>query len=110
VNQQLSPRRSPVLDPPLALSSCRINERWVNIHTHDSTLHVASNSSQINKNSARHSQSNIDFKKAMLEFERKLEKQREDLFHKYFGSTSKRPITSESSAMSMKKMLCPLVR
>ena len=93
----------------VAPSSSRINERWVNIHTHDSTSHVASNSSQINKNSARHSQSDIDFKKAMLD-QRKLEKQREDLFHKYFGSTSKMPITSESSAMSMKKMVCPLVQ
>ena len=44
----------------------------------------------------------------MLEFERKLEKQREDLFHKYFGSTSKRPITSESLAMSMKKDALPI--
>ena len=76
---------------------------YANIDAHNSTSFVASNSSQINENSARYSQSDIDFKKAMLEFERKLEKQREDLFHKYFGSTSKWPITYESSAMSMKK-------
>jgi hypothetical protein len=43
----------------------------------------------------------------MLEFERKLQKKNEDLFHKYFGSTSKRPITSKSSAMSMKKEAIP---
>jgi len=85
-----------------------INERWVNIYTHDSASYVASNLSQINKSSTRYSQSDIDFKKAMLEFKRKLEKQREDLFHKYFGSTSKRPITSESLAMSMKKDALPI--
>jgi hypothetical protein len=39
----------------------------------------------------------------MLEFERKLEKQNKDFKNKYFGSTSKRLITSKSSAMSMKK-------
>jgi hypothetical protein len=46
----------------------------VNIHTHDSTPYVASNSSQINKNSSRYSQSDIDFKRAMLEFKISLEK------------------------------------
>ena len=44
----------------------------------------------------------------MLEFERKLGKQRKDLFHKYFGSTSKWLITYESSAMSMKKEALPI--
>jgi hypothetical protein len=44
----------------------------------------------------------------MLEFERKLEKQNEDIKNKYFGSTSKRPITSKSSAMSMKKEAFPI--
>jgi hypothetical protein len=92
----------------VAPSSSRINERWVNIHTQDSTSYVASNSSQINENSARYSQSDIDFKKTMLEFERKLEKQNKDLFHKYFVSTSKRPITSKSSAMSIKKEALPI--
>jgi hypothetical protein len=43
----------------------------------------------------------------MLEFERKLQKQNEDLFYKYFGSTSKRPVTSKSSAISMKKEAIP---
>jgi len=86
----------------------RINERWVNIHTHDSAPYVASNSSQINKNSARYSQSDIDFKRAMLEFEISLEKQNEDFKNKYFGNTSKRPITSKSSAMSMKKEALPI--
>jgi hypothetical protein len=91
----------------VAPSSIRINERLVNIHTHDSTSYVASNSSQINEDLARYSQSDIDFKKAMLEFERKLEKENDDMFHKYFGSTSKRPTTSKSSAMSMKKKAIP---
>jgi hypothetical protein len=61
----------------------------------------------INKNSEKYSQSDIDFKKAMLEFERMLEKQNEDFINKYFGSTSKRPIISKSLAMSMKKEAIP---
>jgi hypothetical protein len=47
-------------------------------------------------------------KKAMLEFERRLEKQNEDFSHKYFESTSKRMITYGSSAMSMKKEVLPI--
>jgi hypothetical protein len=93
----------------VAPSSSRINERWVNIHTHDAASYVVSNPSRIINNSARHSQSDIDFKKAMLEFELSLEKQNKDFKNKYFGSTSKRSITSKSSAMSMKKKFYPLV-
>jgi hypothetical protein len=43
----------------------------------------------------------------MLEFERMLEKQNKDFINKYFRSTSKRPITSKSSVMSMKKEAIP---
>jgi hypothetical protein len=43
----------------------------------------------------------------MLEFGRMLEKQNKDLINKYFESTSRRPIISKSSAMSMKKEAIP---
>jgi len=72
---------------------------WLNNHTHDSTSCIASNSNQINENLARYSQPDFNFKNRMLEFERMLEKQNENFINKYFGSTSKRPVTSKSSAM-----------
>jgi hypothetical protein len=44
----------------------------------------------------------------MLEFEISLEKKNKNFKNKYFASTSKRPITAKSSAMSMKKEALPI--